>query len=81
MAQFVDNVRNFASQVRGMSRADWRELIDQRVRIITAGVGMDELRALLRGDPPTERPNPRYRVHVTSFIMHIRPKFYQRACA
>ncbi len=79
MAQFVDNVRNFASQVRGMTRADWRELVDQRIRIITAGLGMDEMRALLRGDPPTERPNPRYRVHVTSFIMHIRPKFYQRA--
>ncbi len=79
MTQFVQSFRNFASQLRGMTRADWRELVDQRVRIITAGVGLDELRALLRGDPPTERPNPRYRVHVTSFIMHIRPKFYQQA--
>jgi quinol-cytochrome oxidoreductase complex cytochrome b subunit len=62
-----------------MTMDDWRKIIDQRVRIITAGVGLDELRAILRGDPPTERPNPRYRVHVTSFIAHIRPKFYQKA--
>ncbi len=53
--------------------------IDNRVRIITAGLSINELRALLRGDPPTEKPNPRYKVHVTSFMFHIRPKFYQRA--
>ena len=51
-------------------------LIDRRVRIITAGLGLDELRALLRGDPPTERPNPRYKVHTTSFLFHIRPRYY-----
>ena len=59
-----------------------KQVIDafgERVRIITAGLSLDELRALLRGDPPTEKPNPRYRVHVTSFLFHIRPKFYQRA--
>lgn len=55
------------------------EIIDQRVRIITAGLGLKELRAVLRGDPPTERPNPRYRVHTTSFLFHIRPRYYQRA--
>jgi hypothetical protein len=31
--------------------------IDNRVRIITAGLGLHELRAVLRGDPPTEKPN------------------------
>lgn len=56
-----------------------REAIDERVRIITAGLSIEELRALMRGDPPTERPNPRYRVHITSFLFHIRPKFYSRA--
>jgi len=55
------------------------ELLDQRVRIITAGLGLKELRAVLRGDPATERPNPRYRVHITSFLFHIRPRYYQRA--
>lgn len=65
---------------------DWNQLkttawekIDNRIRIITAGLSMEELRALMRGDPATERPNPRYKVHVTSFLFHIRPKFYQKA--
>ncbi|MBE0408360.1 MAG: cytochrome b N-terminal domain-containing protein [Anaerolineales bacterium] len=53
--------------------------IDHRTRIITAGLGLDELRAVLRGDPPTEKPNPRYKVHTTSFLFHIRPRYYQRA--
>jgi ubiquinol-cytochrome c reductase cytochrome b subunit len=52
--------------------------IDHRVRIITAGLGIDELRAVLRGDPPTEKPNPRFKVHTASFLFHIRPRYYQR---
>ncbi|RME08823.1 MAG: cytochrome bc complex cytochrome b subunit [Anaerolineae bacterium] len=59
-------------------RQQAREAFERRVRIITAGLSIAELRALLRGDPPTEKPNPRYRVHVTSFLFHIRPKFYLR---
>lgn len=52
--------------------------IDNRVRIITAGLGLHELRAVLRGDPPTEKPNPRFKVHTTSFLFHIRPRYYQK---
>jgi len=52
--------------------------IDKRVRIIMAGLGLQELRAVLRGDPPTERPNPRYKVHTTSFLFHIRPRYYEQ---
>jgi ubiquinol-cytochrome c reductase cytochrome b subunit len=52
--------------------------VDSRVRIITAGLGLNELRAILRGEPPTEKPNPRYRVHTTSFIFHIRPRYYEK---
>jgi ubiquinol-cytochrome c reductase cytochrome b subunit len=52
--------------------------IDNRVRIITAGLGIHELRAVLRGDPPTEKPNPRFKVHTTSFLFHIRPRYYQQ---
>lgn len=63
--------------------SDLREKITQaiheRVRAITAGLSVAELRALMRGDPPTEKPNPRYKLHVTSFIFHIRPKFYKKA--
>jgi quinol-cytochrome oxidoreductase complex cytochrome b subunit len=53
------------------------EAIDHRVRAITAGLGIAELGALLRGDPPTEKPNPRYKVHTTSFLFHIRPRYYE----
>lgn len=53
-------------------------MVDNRVRIITAGLGLDELRAVLRGDPPTEKPNPRFKVHTTSFLFHIRPRYYQK---
>jgi ubiquinol-cytochrome c reductase cytochrome b subunit len=52
--------------------------LDNRVRIITAGLGIDELRAVMRGDPPTEKPNPRFKVHTTSFLFHIRPRYYQK---
>jgi ubiquinol-cytochrome c reductase cytochrome b subunit len=52
--------------------------LDSRVRAITAGLGLKELRAVLRGDPPTERPNPRYKVHTTSFLFHIRPRYYEK---
>jgi quinol-cytochrome oxidoreductase complex cytochrome b subunit len=55
------------------------EAIDNRVRIITAGLSINELRNVLRGDPPVEKPNPRYKVHTTSFLFHIRPRYYEKA--
>lgn len=68
--------------IKGESLKDLRGKIfqsfDQRVRAITAGLGLDELRAVMRGDPPTERPNPRYKVHTTSFLAHIRPRYYEK---
>ncbi len=51
--------------------------IDHRVRAIMAGLSLVELRALVRGEPPTEKPNPRYRVHTSSFLFHIRPRYYE----
>ncbi len=68
--------------LRSINLQDMRQkigaAIDNRVRIITAGLGIDELRAVLRGDPPTEKPNPRFKVHTTSFLFHIRPRYYQK---
>jgi quinol-cytochrome oxidoreductase complex cytochrome b subunit len=55
------------------------EIVDERVRAITAGLSMKEIRAILRGDPPTEKPNPRYKVITTSFIAHLRPRYYPAA--
>jgi len=53
------------------------KFFDNWFRAIMAGISFDELRAILRGDDITERPNPRYRAQVKSFILHLRPKFYQ----
>ncbi len=53
--------------------------IDSQIRAITSGLSFKELRALFRGDPPTERPNPRYRFQIISFIAHMRPKTYMKA--
>ncbi len=75
----MDNVRGFMKMDRHERKAKIMEAVDNRVRIITAGLGMKELRALMRGEAPTEKPNPRYKVHVTSFIAHIRPKYYYKA--
>lgn len=61
-----------AERRAGRLRQDWNDL----VRGVTAGLSPDELRALLRGDGPTEKPNPRYRLHTNSFLFHVRPRTY-----
>ncbi|MCB0215319.1 MAG: cytochrome bc complex cytochrome b subunit [Caldilineae bacterium] len=78
------DLRKNASQELARLRAfDWKAyfavVLDGVVRGLTAGFSVKELRAVLRGDPPTERPNPRYKSQVKSFTLHLRPKFYQRA--
>ena len=64
------NLQDLRQKIGGM--------IDHRVRAITAGLSLNELRALVRGEPPTEKPNPRYKVHTTSFLFHIRPRYYEK---
>jgi quinol-cytochrome oxidoreductase complex cytochrome b subunit len=79
-------LRDLRSTVNGeltkLRRYDWRAwfaaVTDYVVRGIMAGLSAGELRAILRGDAPTEKPNPRYKAQVKSFILHIRPKYYQR---
>ncbi|MCU0489627.1 MAG: cytochrome bc complex cytochrome b subunit [Anaerolineales bacterium] len=58
-------------------RKKFSQALDARVRAITAGLGITELGAIMRGEPPTEKPNPRYKVHTTSFLFHIRPRYYE----
>ncbi|MGH2581647.1 MAG: cytochrome b [Anaerolineales bacterium] len=71
--------KRFNIPPRDQWRAKIMEMIDDRVRIITAGLSIRELRAVMRGDPPTEKPNPRYKVITTSFIAHLRPRYYPQA--
>ena len=56
-----------------------RGWLDRSSRALAAGMGLSELRAILRGEPPTERPNPRYRAHLLSFLLHFRPRTYTYA--
>lgn len=56
----------------------WQQA-DNTTRAITAGMGIADTRAFFRGDPPIEKPNPRYKVHVNAFFAHIRPKYYEKS--
>jgi ubiquinol-cytochrome c reductase cytochrome b subunit len=53
--------------------------LDERVRAVAAGLGLAELRALARGEPPTESPNPRHVAHTISLLLHLRPRYYYQA--
>ncbi|MCW1967314.1 MAG: cytochrome bc complex cytochrome b subunit [Anaerolineae bacterium] len=44
----------------------------------TAGLTWDDVRGILRGDPPA-KPNPRVKPHTEGFWFHIRPTFYHEA--
>ncbi len=75
----MQEMRDFMALDGTGKREHLAKALDDRVRIITAGLSVKELRALMRGEAATERPNPRYKVHVVSFLAHIRPKFYPKA--
>ena len=57
---------------------DWerqaRDKVEETTRAVTGGLSVEELRAIFRGDAPTEKPNPRYKLFTKSFIFHIRPR-------
>lgn len=55
------------------------EYADNTTRAVTAGMGIADVRALFRGDPPIEKPNPRYKVFTNAFWMHLRPRYYERS--
>jgi ubiquinol-cytochrome c reductase cytochrome b subunit len=79
-----NNARNAVRQeLDRLRRFNWLAwaggVVDGAVRGIMAGLSAREIRAILRGDVPTEKPNPRYKAQVKSFLLHIRPKYYQRA--
>lgn len=71
-----------SGEVEEIRKYDWlawmAALADYVTRGLTAGLSGKELRAILRGDAPTEKPNPRYKAQVKSFMLHIRPKYFQR---
>ena len=51
---------------------------DDTVTRITTGLNINDIRSILRGDPPG-KPNPRVKPHTESAIFHIWPSFYHEA--
>ncbi|MBI4770963.1 MAG: cytochrome bc complex cytochrome b subunit [Chloroflexi bacterium] len=49
--------------------------VNETVERITAGIDINEIRSILRGDPP-RRPNPRVKPHADGFWLHMRPTYY-----
>jgi quinol-cytochrome oxidoreductase complex cytochrome b subunit len=69
-----------AQKLRRFPWVQWAvDTVDGAFRGVMAGLSAKEMRAILRGDAPTEKPNPRYKAQVKSFMLHLRPKYYQRA--
>jgi ubiquinol-cytochrome c reductase cytochrome b subunit len=72
MATFFEQVREI-----GLRRATILK-VDEAVSRTTAGLNINDIRALLRGDEP-RRPNPRLKPHADGFFFHIIPSFYHNA--
>lgn len=49
--------------------------VDDAVTRLTAGLGIADIRSVLRGDPPP-RPNPRMKPHADGFWLHMKPTYY-----
>ncbi|MBI3762745.1 MAG: cytochrome bc complex cytochrome b subunit [Chloroflexi bacterium] len=53
---------------------------DDVVNRITVGLGVNDIRSVLRGDPPP-RPNIRTKPHADGFWFHMRPTYYHNLVA
>ena len=69
MATFVEQVREMGFKQAAIAK------LDDVVERVTAGMNINDVRGMLRGDEP-RRPNPRLTPHADSFWLHIRPSFY-----
>ncbi|MCL4395050.1 MAG: cytochrome b N-terminal domain-containing protein [Chloroflexi bacterium] len=65
--------------LRQQSRDAGFRIADDTMRAVSAGMGIADVRAMFRGDPPIEKPNPRYKVFTNAFVAHIRPRYYERS--
>ncbi len=71
--------REGRTRVAQQTRETSWQVADNTVRAISAGMGIADVRALFRGDPPVEKPNPRYKVFTNAFFAHIRPRYYEKS--
>lgn len=54
-------------------------VVDDTTRALTAGLGLADVRALLRDEPPVEKPNIREQVLARAFWTHLRPRAYLKS--
>lgn len=66
---FLDDIKH-----KGVKKAT-TDLADDVVTRVTAGLTIEDVRSVLRGDPPT-RPNPRLTPHAEGFWLHMKPTYY-----
>ena len=66
-------------RVAQQSRETGFKVADDTMRAVSAGMGIADVRAMFRGDPPIEKPNPRYKVFTNAFFAHIRPRYYEKS--
>lgn len=59
-------------------KATVAQRLDDSFTRLTSGLTWDDVRGVLRGDPPP-KPNPRVKPHTEGFWFHIRPTFYHEA--
>ncbi|MFN3705649.1 MAG: cytochrome b [Thermoflexales bacterium] len=59
-------------------KATAAQRLDDAFTRFTAGLSWNDVRGILRGDPPP-KPNPRVKPHTEGFWFHIRPSFYHEA--
>ena len=67
-----------AGVARQTRESAWR-VADGTVRALSAGLGIADVRALLRGDPPVEKATVREQVLSRAFWTHFRPRAYAKS--
>lgn len=70
--------REGRDQLLFQTRQSCFKLADDTVRAVSAGMGIADVRAIFRGDPPVEKPDPRVKVFTNAFFAHIRPRYYEK---
>jgi ubiquinol-cytochrome c reductase cytochrome b subunit len=89
--QLPVGIRNLFSALGDLRTADGRTRVarqtresawrvaDGAVRTASAGLGIADVRALLRGDPPVEKATVREQVLSRAFWTHFRPRAYAKS--
>ncbi len=67
------------SKLAQQTRETGFKVADDTMRAVSAGMGIADVRAMFRGDPPIEKPNPRYKVFTNAFFAHLRPRYYEKS--